>query len=147
MKDYFKELGISTINLIIPGCNLSCAYCSLAKTRHMINEPNILQETFNSISDGSYLDTWKKAFIKLRSNPKEIKTFEIWGQEPTLCLKYLNPVWKDWYDYFSDIDTIGFSTNGIANIEELADFFRIVDQHAYKPINMKIQFSYDGDYG
>lgn len=140
----------SGISLMSPECNLDCSYCNIAKakqTTHCANENLYFKECIQSIENGTYLANIKKAFERFKQSPKNISSFEIWGQEPTLIMPTLTKSWYDWGEYFTEIESIGFSTNGVAYSEAIADYLEEVDKYATKNIRVDLQFSYDGLYG
>ena len=90
-----KNLNIDAISIIVPGCNLSCEYCLIAKAeKTAIDLSNNIKLTKKAILDGTYLNNILIGLNRLNVNPENIKHFEIWGGEPTLIFKELSLVWK-----------------------------------------------------
>lgn len=138
-------MEINKISLLSAiGCNLQCKYCNIDKTLNK-SISTILENTINAINDGSYLNNIISILNKFNQPIKNIKSIEIWGQEPTMTLIYLAEKWKDWAETFTYINRIFFSTNGMANIDSIIYFIQQVDKYAIQNLTLDIQVSYDGE--
>ena len=102
------KLNWKSIILVSGGCNLNCKYCIVKKSKAGTNYPNVLKDTNTAIANGSYLNTFKKAFQKYGQSPSNVQIMELWGNEPTFMLKDLNKVWKDWLEFFLNLTVITF---------------------------------------
>lgn len=142
-----NKVNPTSICIISGGCNLQCKYCNIDKSKNTSQYTDFLSDSIKSIENGLYLKNYKKAFRRLKASPKEITRFEIWGQEPTLLLKSLNEKWHEWYNYFPNLDTISFSTNGVGFTDDIYNFILKINEYATKEITVSIQYSYDGEYG
>lgn len=128
-------------------CNLQCKYCIVSKNSNTSYIKELQENTNKAILDGSYLNNVKSCFDRLRQDPKKVRMFEIWGQEPTLVLPFFTEKFSDWYDVFSGMKSIMFSTNAlIPNFSDTVyDFILKVDRTVQsKDIKLEIQISYDG---
>ena len=144
------KVAWSGISIMSPECNLDCSYCNIAKakqTTHCANENLYFKEAIRAIEDGTYLSNLQKLCDRYQQSEKNITTFEIWGQEPTLILPTLTKCWQDWAKVFPNIERIGFSTNGVAYTEAIGDFVKAVDECTTRDVFFDLQFSYDGLYG
>ena len=63
---------------------------------------------------------------------------ELWGNEPTLMLKDLNKVWKDWLEVFSGLKGMTFSTNGIDCTDDISKENKDMCVRAAKAIGLDI---------
>ena len=127
-------------------CNLNCSYCVMANN---INESNKFKETENikkSFKDGSYLNTIKNIATRYNLNPLKINYIDLWGQEPTLTLNEFADSFKDFYEYFPNIKTLFFSTNGIAFPERIINLAKVLDNIVNSSFIFNFQISYDGEY-
>ena len=139
-KPKFSSLTLYTSE----SCNLQCSYCDMAKHINYKLHTEEALRVKKSLINGQYLNTLLKALERIGQNPGDIVNIELWGQEPTLTLKEFQIFFKEFYQYFYNINRILFSTNGVAFIDEIVNFAQLVDELAIKPINLVIQFSYDG---
>lgn len=149
MINNLNNLQIQTLSLNIPGCNLSCKYCNIAKIKNFLRDEDshLLENTLEALENGTFLNNSLKVLERLNVSPKKIKRFEIWGGEPTLSFKNLSEHWEEWQEYYSNISSIEFSTNGIGCVDDIYNFIVKVSQTAKHPITFDIQYSYDGKYG
>lgn len=145
--DCLDKINWKTIIIVSGGCNLNCKYCLVNKSKSGTNYPNFLKDTNAAIANGSYLDTFKKAFQKYNQSPCQVEIMELWGNEPTLMLKDLNKVWKDWLDFFPNLKGMTFSTNGIDCTDDIFNFILEIDKYIDHEIEISIQYSYDGFQG
>ena len=147
MLKYNSKLKNECTNLVLftsESCNLNCSYCDISK--HLNNEYH-KQEAKNvrdSLLNGQYLDTLKKAFERLEVNTLTIQMLELWGQEPTLTLNEFSSNFAEIYKMCPNIDKVLYSTNGIAFIDRSINFAKLIDKVVNKPCKLSIQFSYDG---
>lgn len=140
------KLDVNVFCIIVPGCNLSCDYCLIAKAEKTTkNKIQLLEETKKAILNGQYLNNIKNSLNRLEIDYNNLTEFEIWGGEPTLVLKELTQVWPEWQKNFSNLNTIGFSTNGINYYEDIFNFIIEIEKNAKKNITISIQYSYDGE--
>lgn len=127
------------------GCNLNCEYCVIAKSiKNKSYAAELQKNTIQALSDGSFLNNIKTGLENLDQNLNGVRLLSLWGQEPTLTLKYLTPNIKDWLSTFPNISIIFFSTNAMDNILSIYDFITEIDKHITHDGEVKIQFSYDG---
>ena len=125
-------------------CNLNCSYCVIAKSinkEQKIAENEKIKASFN---DGTYLNNIKKISKKYNLNPYELKHLELWGQEPTLTLNEFKNAFKGFYDFFPNLDSFYFSTNGVAFPNRIVDLAKHMDEIVDKPFDFGFQISYDG---
>ena len=76
--------------------------------------------------------------------PGYINNLCLWGQEPTLTLKYLTPHLPEYLDYFFNVSHFEFVTNGMYGASDIVDFIQTIDSNLKHSGNIAIQFSYDG---
>ena len=147
MKD-FQNTKIAAISLMFAvGCNLSCDYCLIHKSRYnnkFIEE--MRKNTIQALDDGTYLNNILKVIDKMDGDPRDIRQIDLWGQEPTLQLEYFTKHIQDWLAAFPRLDRIFFSTNGVAFWEKIYDLIIEVDNNIDHDILIRLQWSYDGDY-
>ena len=134
------KLNWKSIVLVSGGCNLNCKYCLVNKSKSGTNYPNFLKDTNTAIANGSYLNTFKKAFQKYGQSPSNVQIMELWGNEPTLMLKDLNKVWKDWLEFFPNLTGITFSTNGIDCTDDIFNFILEIDKYINHEVEISIQY-------
>lgn len=85
--------------------------------------------------------------LRLKQSPHLVNRIELWGQEPTLTLPILSEHWKEWSESYSGLSSVFFSTNGIGDPKNIIDFIQAVNDNSINPMQVEIQFSYDGMYG
>ena len=144
-----QETMLHSISIMTSlGCNLQCDYCIINRGRkHNPARANELQKaTIQALQDGSFRENVKNAIMRFGTPPSQIYRMELWGQEPTLTLQHFTADLENWLKDFPSLDTIFFSTNGVAFPEKLIDLIMTMEKVANRPINLQIQFSYDGDY-
>lgn len=133
-------------------CNLNCKYCHIAQGKNNKKEnENENEKIKKSFLDGTYLKNILLTCEKLNVNKKTFEKIEIWGQEPTLTLNEFSVIIPELFVYFSNIQELFFSTNGIANIDKIISFIEVLNNNVDKltiknKFNFKLQFSYDGEY-
>ena len=78
MINNLNNLKIKVLSLNIPGCNLSCKYCNIAKIKNFLKDEdnNLLENTLQALEDGTFLNNSLKALERLGTSPKKIKQFE-----------------------------------------------------------------------
>ena len=114
MINNLKYVDLEQISLDAAiACNLQCKYCQISELSKSTNIADLIKNTNQALLDGTYLNNCKKILKRLKQKPGQIKKIEIWGQEPTLVLPYFTKNFKEWYDYFYNIETIMFSTNAM----------------------------------
>ena len=125
-------------------CNLNCKYCAIAKSAIHDYSLEETQKIKQSLISGLYVDNMVKAINKLNADPKKITGVDLWGQEPTITLKEFSITFPYLYSKFNNIEKIFFSTNAIANIDNILNLIITVDKTVKKKFEIHIQFSYDG---
>ena len=125
-------------------CNLNCSYCDIAS--HLDPKLHNLEakKVKESLINGQYLNTIKEAFQKLNIDKYQIENLELWGQEPTLTLKEFNIFFPQLYELCPNIQKLLFSTNGVANIVEIINLIKIINNITNKKFILNLQFSFDG---
>ena len=123
MIKYSMELCNSLTLYTSESCNLQCSYCEidqhLDKKQHQIEAKKVKESLIN----GQYLNTLKTAFKRLNINPNNIKSIDLWGQEPTLTLKEFETMFQKMYqELCPNINHIFFSTNGVAYSDSIVHF-------------------------
>lgn len=146
---YDTDFPVKGLSLMIScGCNLDCKYCKIAQARHNNPHANELQlKTINSLKDGSFIETTKKALSALNQSAKNIDTIAFWGQEPTLTLDLITNDLPHWFEVFPNWKGSFFSTNTVDYIDKIYDYICAMDKYTPRPFEIKVQFSYDGEYG
>ena len=124
-------------------CNLNCSYCEIAKS-HSENHMSEARKVKEALESGVYLDNVKKIFEKYSLDPKEVIQIQLWGQEPTLTLEHFTNQFPNIYEYFPNITSSFFSTNGVAFPEKIVDYCRQVNNTVSGEFELRFQFSYDG---
>ena len=124
-------------------CNLSCKYCVMAQQNNKIKHFKESCRVKESFLNGQYLNTLKIAFKKLNIDPKQIKSVDLWGQEPTLTLNEFSIFFTEFYSLYPNIENLFFSTNG-TNILPIINLIKSLDKIINKKFNLNIQISYDG---
>ena len=129
-------------------CNLKCSYCELAKSSidfHLAEAEKVRQ----AIGSGEYLSRYRYVFKKYNINPQNIKTIELWGQEPTLTLNEINSQMKDILDWLPNAKSMFFSTNGVAYGDRIVNLVITLNdyltQHPDRQFQLSVQFSFDGE--
>lgn len=127
-------------------CNLNCEYCLVSKNSKDYNIVDFKNSTNKALEDGTYLDNILKSLDRLKQEPNNINTIEIWGQEPTLMLSHLTPHFEDWYEAFPNLNILGFSTNGIdENLPEtIYNLVEKIEKTVDQNFTLNVQISYDG---
>ena len=145
MRD--DRLDVKALCLVMAlGCNLSCEYCHIAQSRHTHTKANEMQaNTIKALQDGTYLANTLKIFERLEQDPKEVEIISFWGQEPTLTLKYWTQNAEAWMKAYPKVFKYEFSTNGMANGDDIIDFCKTLDKYATHNVTLALQFSYDGE--
>ena len=125
-------------------CNLNCSYCDIAS--HLDPKLHNLEakKVKESLINGQYLNTIKEAFQKLNIDKYQIENLELWGQEPTLTLKEFNIFFPQLYELCPNIQKLLFSTNGVANVVEIINLIKIINNITNKKFILNLQFSFDG---
>lgn len=136
----------SSLTICSGGCNLNCSYCNIAQSKDTSSYTSYLKDSQDSLLNGKYLKNILTAFTKFNQSINNITNLEIWGNEPTLLLKNLNQVWPEWNKLMPKLETIVFSTNGIANMDDIFNFAQIIDKTTKIPVFLNIQISYDGKF-
>jgi hypothetical protein len=128
------------------GCNLNCEYCWIAQS---VNEhSHIMQkENIQALQDGTFIKNVSDVLYRLGQSPLSIDSIAFWGQEPTLTLHHITDHFEDWYNLFPNWRLCTFSTNTMAHLDRIIDFFDKIDNTVKNRFDLSIQFSYDGDYG
>ena len=141
----FPIKGLSLITSC--GCNLDCKYCRIAQSRHNNPNANTLQlNTINALKDGSFIENVKKVLDSLNQSSRNIDTLAFWGQEPTLTLDLITNDLPHWFEVFPKWNNSFFSTNTVDNIDKIYDYICAIDKYTPHPFELKVQFSYDGEY-
>ncbi len=141
-QDIQKITGLSLITSC--GCNLNCSYCRIAQAKND-NSVNLQKKTIQALQDGSFLDNISKGLLRLNQSSAQITNLAFWGQEPTLTLQFITKNIHQWKEVFPCWDTLFFSTNGMAHTLDIFDFLVALDTTYSHPMQISIQFSYDGD--
>lgn len=128
------------------GCNLSCGYCHICGTQNQYSG-QLLKDILQSIENGSYIQNIKKVLKRLDVIPSRIEHIDIWGQEPTIIMPTLTEHIHEWINAFPGVNRIFFSTNGMNPPSIIFDFIKAVNESCKKPLEIGIQWSYDGSYG
>lgn len=128
------------------GCNLNCEYCWIAQS---VNEQTHImqQENIKALQDGTFIKNVRDVLYRLNQSPLNIDSIAFWGQEPTLTLQYITEHFEEWYALFPNWRLCTFSTNTVAHLDRIIDFFEKIDATVTNRFDLSIQFSYDGDYG
>lgn len=145
-----KDDYIISLDLITAcGCNLDCDYCEIAKNRksHLKENDELQKNTIKALQDGTFLLNVKKTLESLNNSGETVQHIDFWGQEPTMTLPYFTQNMKDWLDYFPNVKTFFFSTNGIDYGNNIFDFIQTLDANINRDILFSLQISYDGLYG
>ena len=147
MIKYSMELCNSLTLYTSESCNLQCSYCEidqhLDKKQHQIEAKKVKESLIN----GQYLNTLKTAFKRLNINPNNIKSIDLWGQEPTLTLKEFETMFQKMYqELCPNINHIFFSTNGVAYSDSIVHFVQFLNNILSDSCTLVIQFSFDGKY-
>lgn len=135
-------------------CDLGCSYCYLGKNCTFKQQDKYI---LNSWIDGSYLNNVEQVFKVLNSDPKNLKSFQLWGGEPTYHIKELQQancgtlIGK----IFPNITHFLMPTNfSNTNIKYLIDFIYDIDKELTPRENKRtaqltyhIQCSIDGPPG
>lgn len=130
------------------GCNLDCKYCRIAQSRHKNSHANEIQlNTIKALKDGSFIETVKEVLSVLNQSSRNIDTIAFWGQEPTLTLDLITNDLPHWFEVFPNWGGSFFSTNTVDYIDKIYDYICAVDKYTPQHFEIRIQFSYDGDYG
>lgn len=144
-----KEL-IRHITLISSeSCNLNCSYCEIAKSASIYHNKEQAKKVKESIINGDFLNNIKIIFNRFQIDPKQINSFDLWGQEPTLTLDAINLMLPDLFNFFPNINRSLFSTNMVQYPERILEFIQTVDNLCKNRLkkekfNLAVQFSYDG---
>lgn len=142
----YPKNKIDNISLITTcGCNLNCNYCMAAKSLNS-HSKELAQATEQALIDGTFFENTKKVFQKLEINPTDIKDLSFWGQEPTLTLHHITNHFSDWIGLMPNVNSIFFSTNGMAHTDRIIDFIKTCVELFDRPCEIGIQYSYDGNY-
>lgn len=145
MINYSDMVLIEGLSLITScGCNLQCQYCRISESRNS-NSAFLQEETIKSLKNGDFLSNIQLSMQRLHQSTAQIRNIAFWGQEPTLTLQYITENWKNWADIFPNLSNIFFSTNAMDYMDRIYEFLIAVDTYATHPIQINIQFSYDGD--
>lgn len=141
-----KKINIQKLTLQAAiACNLKCEYCIVSKNSNNPILHELENNTIEALKNGEYLKNTLKCLKRLEQNPKNIKSLEIWGQEPTLILPYFTQNFEDWYNEYPNINYITFSTNGVKSdiVDVLFNYIKKVDSVVRPGFRINIQFSYD----
>lgn len=125
-------------------CNLHCKYCALACSINDEKHKQDAEAVKQSFIDGSYLQNIKIVGEKYGMIPEKIKTLSLWGQEPTLTLNEFGMMFIDLYKYCPNLETLFFSTNGVAHSDRIVKLAKTIDSVINKQFFLSFQFSYDG---
>lgn len=129
-------------------CNLSCEYCLIAQAAaNHKNSHKIQVENIKALQDGTYIKNILAVLKRLHQSPSQINGLQIWGQEPSMVIKYLTENIDDWLNAFPKLTTFMFSTNGMDYGEDVANFAIELDKHTSKFMSFELQLSYDGYFG
>ena len=146
MKPIKANNTIRGLSLITScGCNLNCEYCWIAQSVNEIS-PKMQRENIQALQDGTFIKNVRDVLYRMGQSPLTIESIAFWGQEPTLTLQYITEHFEDWYDLFPNWKHCGFSTNTVAHLDRIIDFFEKIDSVVTQRFDFQIQFSYDGDY-
>ena len=142
------RLQVFSLSLIMScSCNLSCEYCWIAASKKNKEKADQLQQkTIEALKDGTFLKNTVASLERLDLDPKEIRNFSFWGQEPTLTLEYFTQNLQDWFTAFPKLFRFEFSTNGMAKAKEIVEFIAALEKYGKERISLSVQFSYDGEY-
>ena len=143
-NEYIKLMENLTI-ISSCGCNLECEYCMINKSKNE-NSHNLQLATMKALDDGSFLQNVKNTLYRLKIPFSQIRKIELWGQEPTLTIQFLTKHLQDWYNTFPCWNDIFFSTNTMEYPDRIVDFLLKLDECATHDMNVRLQFSYDGEY-
>lgn len=142
-----EKLKIKQIDLVAAaGCDLHCEYCVLQRTVNNYSH-ELLKKTKQALKDGTYLKNVIQGLFRLETSPKDITQLNIWGQESTIILKEFSEGLEGWLQSFPSLNKIFFSTNGLGYFDDIYNFIITLDSLLTHPIDLEIQFSYDGDFG
>lgn len=109
-------------------CDLSCSYCYLGKNCAFKDQD---QNIINAWKDGSYLENIKKVLDFFNSDPKEVRSFQLWGGEPLLHIDILqqNKIGTKIGQLFPELLEFLIPTNfNNTNIEAIIDFIYDLDK-------------------
>ena len=138
---------MKTLTLVCAcACNLSCSYCELAKNYNP-SSMRLQQNTIQAFKNGTYLNNIKTIYHRLNIDPKTTTNIELWGQEPTLVLDAWYARLEEWCNYFSNLESVFFSTNGVEHTNKIIQLIQLLDKYIIKNnFVFKLQYSYDGEY-
>ena len=130
------------------GCNLSCDYCLIAKSKknNLKHAAELQKKNIEALKDGSFIENAKKVLLKLGGSPNDIIHIELWGQEQTLVLEHIINDLDHWLETFPNLQELMFSTNGQAYPDKIFDLAVALDQKTKRKFQLNLQFSYDGSY-
>ena len=149
MLKYNQNLKEQCTKLVLftsESCNLQCSYCDIAQHLHKTSHQSEAKKVKESLINGQYLNTIKESFKRLELNPQQINSIELWGQEPTLTIKEFGQLFPFLYEYFSNLNHLLFSTNGVGFIDNSIEFVKILSKTVTQNFLFNIQFSYDGEF-
>ncbi len=133
-------------------CNLKCSYCEIAKNSSDHTHKEEVENIKKSLISGEYITRYMYIFHKFNIDPKQIKEFELWGQEPTLTLDEFTTQIGRILKWLPNIEHCFFSTNGVAYPDKIVNYIKTINnfftiQESEKDFDILIQFSFDGiDY-
>lgn len=129
------------------GCNLECKYCYIAKSKQSKDYAASLQKnTIQALKDGSFLNNVQKTYDFFEQDLNTVENLSFWGQEPTLTLKYFTENLEDWCTILPNWKALFFSTNGVNNSIDIADFIIKLDSLITQKFDLTVQISYDGEW-
>lgn len=148
MVNYYpiKEQYYSICLVSSAGCNLSCKYCEIAKSKNNEYSQKLQTKIKAAFEDGSFLRNIVTTYKILHQDFNKITFLNFWGQEPTLTLDSFRTNLQDWFTTFPNINEMFFSTNGGNDPLIIYNFIRDIDATVNHNIELGIQFSYDGEW-
>ena len=125
-------------------CNLACSYCDMAQHINAKCHAEETKKVKESLVNGQFMRTIRTALDRLEISPMQIKHLDLWGQEPTLTLNEFSTMFPELFELCPNLEHIFFSTNGVANVDRILNFIRLLTKLATKKFILNLQFSYDG---
>lgn len=80
-------------------------------------------ENIKALQDGTFIKNVRDVLYRMNQSPLNIESIAFWGQEPTLTLNHITDHFEEWYDLFPNWQHCGFSTNTVAHLDRIIDFF------------------------
>ncbi len=139
----FKD--ITGLDIIFSrNCNMKCSYCYISK-----NSPDKLALDNNKIREAIINKSFFKNIIKYfnENNKHQIAILSLWGAEPTLNADLFKDFIFDLLTYFTNVNTIMFSTNSLLGFSALNKFISALNEYSKeynRELSLQLQFSIDG---